>query len=180
MLDLVGPEAERLDARVLEPACGSGNFLVGVLRRKLASVESRFGRSAFEKQHYCVLAVMCTYGVELLEDNVTECRRNLFEIVSDFLAPTDATTAIAASSFVLSQNIIHGDAMTMLACTGDPIVLPEWGYLGKGRFQRRDFRLDTLAQMSSFGEDTLFADRGRHEVFTPVRSYPPLALGDLA
>jgi hypothetical protein len=48
------------------------------------------------------------------------------------------------------------------------------GYLGKGKFQRRDFRYDTLTQMSSFSEDTLFADLGKHEIFTPTKSYPPL------
>jgi hypothetical protein len=81
---------------------------------------------------------------------------------------------------VLSQNIVHGDALTMLTSTGQPIIFPEWGYLGKGKFQRRDFRFDALTQMSSFGEDTLFADLGKHEIFTPIKSYPPLALKDLA
>ena len=33
MLNLVKGETERIDARFLEPACGSGNFLVPVLRR---------------------------------------------------------------------------------------------------------------------------------------------------
>jgi hypothetical protein len=70
MLDLVKDEAERIDSRVLEPACGSGNFLVQVLRRKLAGVELKFGRADFEKRHYALLALMCTYGIELLADNV--------------------------------------------------------------------------------------------------------------
>jgi hypothetical protein len=48
MLDLVGEETERIDSRLLEPAGGSGNFLVSVLRRKLAVVELRFGKSDFE------------------------------------------------------------------------------------------------------------------------------------
>ena len=61
MLDLVKEEAERIDARFLEPACGSGNFLVGVLQRKLATVELKFGKSDFEKRHYALLALMCIY-----------------------------------------------------------------------------------------------------------------------
>ena len=68
----------------------------------------------------------------------------------------------------------------MLHYAGEPITFAEWGYLGKGKFQRRDFRFDTLTQMSSFGEDTLFADLGKHEIFTPTKSYPPLALKELA
>ena len=81
---------------------------------------------------------------------------------------------------MLSLNIVHGDALAMLDNAGDPIRFAEWGYLGKGRFQRRDFRFDTLAQMSSFGQDTLFADLGKHDIFRPVQSYPPLTVKDLA
>src|SRR3954451_14772103 len=77
MLDLVKAESERIDSRVLEPACGSGNFLLQVLQRKLAAVERRFGKSNFEKRHFALFAVMCTYGIELLDDNIAQCRANL-------------------------------------------------------------------------------------------------------
>lgn len=73
MLDLVKAESERIDTRFLEPACGSGNFLVQVLRRKLAAVELKYGQSDFERRHYALLALMCIYGVELLADNIAEC-----------------------------------------------------------------------------------------------------------
>src|SRR5256885_11968750 len=85
MLDLVKGESERIDSRFLEPACGSGNFLVQVLRRKLAAVELKFGKSDFEKRHYSLLALMCIYGIELLPDNITECRANLLEIFAEYL-----------------------------------------------------------------------------------------------
>lgn len=62
------------------------------------------------------------------------------------------------SEHVLRVNIVNGDALTMTTAEGQPITFTEWGYLGKGKFQRRDFRYDTLTQMSSFGEGTLFAD----------------------
>src|SRR6476660_9850921 len=85
MLDLVKGETERLDSRFLEPACGSGNFLVRILKRKLAAVELKFEKSDFEKRHYALLALMCTYGIELLVDNVAECRGNMLEILADYL-----------------------------------------------------------------------------------------------
>ncbi len=47
MLDLVKDESERIDSRFLESACGSGNFIVKVLQRKLAAVECKFGKSDF-------------------------------------------------------------------------------------------------------------------------------------
>src|SRR5881227_3125076 len=81
MVDLVKEETERIDSRFLEPACGSGNFLVQVLRRKLAAVELKFGKSDFEKRHYALLGLMCIYGIELLDDNIAECRENMLEIL---------------------------------------------------------------------------------------------------
>ena len=180
MLDLVKAETERIDARVLEPACGSGNFLVPVLRRKLAAVELKFGRAEFEKRHYALLGLMCVYGVELLDDNIAECQTNMLETLADYIGLDKGDELFQAARYVLSQNVVHGDALTMLTHTGQPITFAEWGYLGKGKFQRRDFRLDTLTQMSSFGEDTLFAELGKHEIFTPSKSYPPLTLRDLA
>src|SRR5580700_3253010 len=80
MLDLVKGETERIDSRFLEPACGSGNFLVPILQRKLTAVEAKFGKSDFERQHHALLAVMCTYGIELLPDNIVECRANMLEV----------------------------------------------------------------------------------------------------
>jgi hypothetical protein len=180
MLELVKDESERIDSRFLEPACGSGNFLIPVLRRKLSAVELRFGRSDFEKRHYALLGLMCVYGVELLADNVAECRANMLEILADYLRLDEADDLCRAGVHVLSLNIVHGDALAMLTSTGEPITFAEWGYLGKGKFQRRDFRYDTLVQMSSFGDGTLFANLGKHEIFTPVKSYPPLTVAELA
>jgi hypothetical protein len=181
MLDLVREETERIDSRFLESACGSGNFLVQVLRRKLAAVELKYGKSDFEKGHYALYGLMCIYGIELLPDNVIECRENMLEIFDDFLALSEEDDFHRAGAYVLSQNIVHGDAMTMLTNDGAAISFPEWGYLGKGKFQRRDFRFDTLTQMSAFGgADTLFADLGNHEVFTPTKNYAAVSVGELA
>src|ERR1700758_3294084 len=80
MLDLVKDESERIDARFLEPACGSGNFLVPVLARKLATVQDRYGKSDFERRHHALLALMSIYGIELLADNVADCRANLLVV----------------------------------------------------------------------------------------------------
>jgi len=181
MLDLVRAESDRIDARFLEPACGSGNFLVQVLRRKLAAVELRFGKSDFEKRQYALFGLMCTYGIEILLDNIAECRNNMLEILSAYLKIHESDDLYGAATYVLSQNLIHGDALSMLTTDGQPITFAEWGYLGKGRFQRRDFRLDALTQSAAFAEEgTLFADLGKHEIFTPNRTYPPMTIHDLA
>ena len=181
MLDLVRDETERIDSRFLEPACGSGNFLVQILRRKLAAVDRKYRQSDFERRHYALLGLMCVYGIELLPDNIAECRTNLLAGFATHLelAPTDALHPAAA--FVLTCNLVHGDALTMRAHDGQPITFAEWGYLGKGRFQRRDFRFDSLTQSAAFSAaDSLFAQLGKHEIFTPTRTYPPLTIGTLA
>jgi hypothetical protein len=182
MLDLVKGETERLDSRFLEPACGSGNFLVPVLQRKLAVVEAKFGKSDFERRQYALLALMCTYGVELLVDNIAECRANLLEILAEYLNIDESDDVYRAASYVLSQNLVHGDALTMRTHDGNPITFAEWGYLGKGKFQRRDFRLDVLTGSSVFSAegDSLFPRLGKHELFTPTKTYPPMTVSELA
>ncbi len=181
MLDLVKGETERIDSRFLESACGDGNFLVQVLRRKLAAVELKYGKSDFERRHYALLGLMCIYGIELLADNIADCRRKLLEIFAEYLNldPTDDLYRAAVS--VLSQNLIHGDALTMRTHDALAITFAEWGYLGKGKFQRRDFRFDSLTQSAAFSaEDSLFAHLGKHEIFIPSKTSPPMTVSELA
>lgn len=181
MLDLVKGETERIDSRFLEPACGSGNFLTHVLRRKLTAVELKYGKSDFEKRHFALLAVMCIYGIEILPDNITECRDHLLAIFAEYLNLEEADDLYRAATFVLTVNLVHGDALTMKASDDKPITFAEWGYLGKGKYQRRDFRLDVLTGSSAFSaEGTLFAHIGRHEIFTPIEVWPPMSVKELA
>ena len=181
MLDLVKDETERIDSRFLEPACGSGNVIVQILTRKLAVVELKFGKSDFERQHYALYGLMCIYGIELLVDNIAECRSNVLEVFADYLKLDEADDLYRAATHVLSTNLVHGDALTMRATDGQPITFAEWGYLGKGKFQRRDFRFDVLTGSSKYSEaGSLFADLGKHEIFTPVKTYPPMTVHELA
>jgi hypothetical protein len=179
MLDLVKGETERIDSRFLEPACGNGNFLTRILHRKLAAVELKYGKTDFERRQYALLGLMCIYGIELLPDNIADCRANLLAIFAEYLNLETSDDLYRAAFFVLSQNLIHGDAMKMCGADGSAILFAEWGYLGNGKFQRRDFRFDTLTLSSSFSaEDSLFA--GKHEIFTPAKTYPPMTVGELA
>jgi hypothetical protein len=179
MLDLVMDESERIDSRFLEPACGSGNFLIQVLKRKLATVETKYGKSRFEKEHHALLGLMCIYGIELLEDNAEECRENLLNIFSAFLNVKPQDEIYLAAKNILKVNIIRGDALTMNDVFGKSLVFPEWAYLTKGKFSRRDFKYDDLTQRASF-EGTLFDDLEMHQIFEPIRDYKQLSLSDLS
>ena len=77
----------------------------------------------------------------------------------------DSDDLYLAASHVLSQNLVHGDALTMRAHDGEPIAFAEWGYLGKGKFQRRDFRFDVLTGSSMLSaEGPLFVPPGKHHL----------------
>ena len=180
MLDLVKSETDRIDSRFLEPACGSGNFLLPVLKRKLAAVDKRYKSSQFERLHHALLGVMCIYGVELLKDNAEECRNNLLEVFRSHLKLQEDSTEVQAVRIVLEANIVQGDALSLKDHEGEPIVFPEWSYIGKGLFKRRDFKYDELLQLSSFGEGTLFESLEADEIFAPVKDYPAMNISDIA
>ena len=180
MLDLVKDEAERIDSRFLEPACGSGNFLVRVLQRKLAAVERKYGQAEFERRHFALLALMCIYGIELLADNIAECRANLLEIFAEYLKIEASDPLYQAALWVLSWNVVHGDALKMRTGDGEPITFAEWGYIGKGKFQRRDFRFDVLTGTTTkhAEQNALFA---KQDGLTPtLNTYPLMTVNDLA
>ena len=179
MLNLVKDESERIDSRFLEPACGSGNFLRAVLMRKLNTVESKYGKSEFEKKHYALFALMCIYGIELLTDNLAECQANLLEISVNYLGVPEEDIWVKAAEKVLIANILQGDALTLTNALGEHIIFPEWGYLGAGRYQRRDFRYDALTQRAAI-KGTLFELFEEHQLFIPVKTYPAMSVEEIA
>ena len=187
MIDLVADEAHRIESRFLEPACGSGNFLVPVLERKLATAKRKYGSSEFEHRCHALLALMSVYGIEILADNLAECRANLLDSFTEHLGIAEDSTWWWAASAVLFANIVHGDALAMTLVTTTPrakpmpITFAEWAYLGKGIYHRRDFRFDTLTQASSFSdESTLFGASGKEDFFTPSKDYGRLTVEEIA
>jgi hypothetical protein len=123
--------------------------------------------------------MMCVYGIELLEDNLEECRENLLMIYSEYLGvESDDPWALAARN-VLRVNILQGDALTMTTVEGGHIQFPEWAYLGAGKFQRRDFRYDALTQRSSI-QGTLFELFEEHQLFVPIETFPPMTVEQIA
>lgn len=166
MLDLVKQETERIDSRFLEPACGNGNFLVEILRRKLLLVHSEVE---------LVQAVGSIYGIDILQDNVEECKERLLGVIESHYGKL-AGNLLETIKFVLSRNILWGDALTL--CTPDdekrPIIFSEWGFIGQS-VKRRDYTLDMLLRPRSFDGPSLFDELG-DEVFVPepCAEYPML------
>lgn len=154
MLDLVRQETERIDSRFLEPACGDGNFLAEILRRKLAVVRARYRKSPADYEKYAVVAVTSIYGVDILQDNVEACRARLFDIwdeaYTEHCRNECREDCRDAARYILSLNILCGNALTMLRVdgegrdTGEPIVFSEWNMVTGNLIKRRDYRLDAL------------------------------------
>ena len=148
MLDLVKQETERIDSRFLEPACGTGNFLVEILRRKLTIVTKKYKKSPAEWEKYAILALTSLYGVELLEDNVIDCRQRLFDIfMENYNTHCKAevhSDCVEAGRYILERNILCGDALSLKQANGDPIIFSEWALVSGNLIKRRDFRLDEL------------------------------------
>jgi hypothetical protein len=178
MLDLVAHECERIESRFLEPACGDGNFLAEVLRRKLLTVDHRNKSNRVKWERDAVLAVCSIYGIDLLPDNVKVCRRRLLRVVQDkiqerFGGPL-SDEAENAFSFILSRNIVQGDALNMRTSEDRPIVLSEWSPVNGTMLKRHDFAYDQLLNEAHIANLPLFSDSGK-DVFMPtsVGTFPP-------
>ncbi len=162
MLNLVKQETERIDSRFLEPACGTGNFLTEILERKLRIVESRYKNSQLEYERYAVLAVSSIYGIDILKDNVVECRKRLFHIFDKKYtslfkkkAQEDCRNAV---KYILEKNIICGDALSLMTVGDNPrkIVFSEWSPVNGSMFNRRDFTFHELLPNKKGGRCLFF------------------------
>ena len=184
MLDLVKEETERIDSRFLEPACGTGNFLVEILNRKMEAVRRQFAQNRFEYDLASAQAVSSIYGIELLPDNVENCRQRLLEQYLDtyrrHLTSEASPELQRCIRFLLRKNILCGDALTMLGQDDLPITFCEWTFIGmEGRVKRRDYELAELLRNVEFDKPkpgeygNLFSDLDE-PVFMPLpkREYP--------
>ncbi len=153
MLDLVKTESFRIDSRFLEPACGSGNFLVEILQRKLATVEQKYAKNQIEYEKYAIIAISSIYGIDILEDNVKEARERLFEIFDKYYTKRYKKSCKdecrESVRFILKRNILCGDALTLLDNDGKPIVFSEFSAVNAVMIKRRDFTLDNLLKAES-------------------------------
>jgi len=167
MLNLVKHETERIDSRFLEPACGSGNFLVEILSRKLKIVEQRYKKSQSDFEKYSILAISSIYGVDLLEDNILECKDRLYEIFNTqytkLYKKKTKDNVREAFRFILDKNMLIGDALTLLQKNGNPIVFSEWSNVKGSMFKRREYIFEHLLNDNKTTELSLFEIKEREQ-----------------
>lgn len=177
MLDLVKQETERIDSRFLEPACGNGNFLAEVLKRKLAVVENRYGTSQVEWERNSLIAISSIYGVDILEDNTLECQERLFKIFSKIYLDKFGINAkidfLKSIKFILKRNILWGDALDFTnPVTKKPIVFSEWSMINETMLKRRDYVFKFLVEKTH--QFSMFNDEGNPgAIDEPLKDFPP-------
>lgn len=181
MLDLVKIQSQQIGSHFLEPACGTGNFLAEILTRKLATVlaKSQINKSQkspkYSQSHYernAIWAISSIYGIELLADNVSECRSRLLALFEShyqthFKHINQAVIDVA--HFLLSKNIVHGDALTLKDNDGNAIVFSEWTFVGDIKLNRRDFVYENLVEKT---HNQSPIDKGF--IAKPIQEYPPM------
>ena len=175
MLNLVAHEAERIDSRFLEPACGEG------------AVRRQYGSSPADYEFRAVLALMSIYGVELLADNVRACRARLLTLwLAEYerrLKRPPSAECQKTVHFVLERNILNGNALSMKKVdasaqdTQEPILFSEWSAVGGTLIKRRDFHQDELLRDQS-ARTSLEQAEGelslQYVPKSPTREFPPM------
>lgn len=167
MLDLVKDECIRPDSRFLEPACGDGNFLSAILKRKLAEISRKYKKSPRDYEKQAIVVICSLYGIDIMQDNVDACRNRLFKIWDEEYSAnckdecSDETRE--AARFIISRNIITGNALTLKRVnekgedTHEPIVFSEWTLISGTQMQRSDYTMDDLLLYNDSSEGNLFA-----------------------
>ena len=151
MLDMVGDDISDKTKRILEPACGDGNFLVDILQRRLDRIPRKL---KIDDREFEVLIILSNiYGIDIMQDNVIEARSRLFGIVNTFFSEEKNSAAfLIAANTIIEKNTIRGDSLKHKA----DIKVLEWKpILGLKGFE---INPHTLAQIENDMKDVVVAN----------------------
>ena len=155
MVNLVGDMASEITATVLEPACGNGNFLSEILRRKQSAVmQQLISQNILERN--TLRAVASIYGIDIQKDNVLECRERLYRQIIESKVHWSPLFCKMLRD-ILNRNIICGDTLTMLADRGKPLTISEWDIRDNGTAVRKDVLFSDM--IANGGESTNYIRR---------------------
>jgi hypothetical protein len=178
MLDLVKQETERLDSRFLEPACGNGNFLAEVLNRKLKILKERYSKSQYDYERYSVVVISSIYGIDILEDNVKECRERLLDIFLEqykkIFKNNINEKILEVLKIIFEKNIVCGNALTMKDKKGNPLVFSEWSMpYNDSRLKQKKYSFKEVVSPSQLFSLRINNDEGESMLFPNVlKDYP--------
>ena len=171
MLNMFNQELNRPEPRFLEPACGDGNFLDEILKKKLIFVSEKYKRNLFDYEKYSILSISSLYGIDILEENVIFARDRLEktllnEYIKNYKTPKE--DYLNSIKFILKKNIVFGDALSLTFKNNnkEPIIFSEWSFINSTNIKRRDFTFKHLIETRPFEGHNLFSDLGE-KAFIP-------------
>ena len=175
MLDLVYNETQNIESRFLEPACGDGNFLIKILERKLSVVERKYKKSQSDFEKWSFIAISSLYGIDLLEDNIIDCRNRLYNNFKDayerLYKKKIKYDVLHAIKYVLDHNILIGDALTMKVDDDNYIVFPEWSFVKGNNIRRRDYIYKELIREEN-SKKIISVENQTAFIPEPIKEYP--------
>lgn len=176
MINLAPQEADRPESKFLEPACGDGNFLIEILKRKLNYIESKYKRSQSDYEKYGFIVVSSLYGVDILNDNVIDCRNRLYNYFTEQYERLYKKKVNYDYEFVIKyiidKNILLGDALTLKLDDGTPITFCDWVITRGSKVKRRDYHLSELLEPS---DNNLKSDTNKDvSLSIPIKEYPEI------
>lgn len=175
MLDLVYYETQNIESRFLEPACGDGNFLIKILERKINVVERKYKKSQSDFEKWSFIAISSLYGIDLLEDNIEDCRNRLydkyFEIYSRIYKKKIKYDFLNSIRYVLEHNLLVGNALTMKINESDYIIFPEWSFVKGNNIRRRDYIYKELIREED-SKEIISVENKNAFIPEPVKEYP--------
>lgn len=125
MLDVFPDDAWLPEKNWLEPSCGNGNFILGILRRKIAH------------GHSLEQALNTTFGVDILIDNIRECHSRIYDqIVLPYWKEHGRINRVRVISIVEHNICWTSDSLTE--------KFEQWNYFAdepEGRKQRHHDRI---------------------------------------
>jgi len=181
MLSLVNDECLRIDSRFLESACGDGNFLTNIFKKKLDIVFNKNKNNHVEFEKYALYSLSSLYGIEIQLDNVLKTRERLFEILNNYYLEKYKNSLIEefvnSAKYILKKNIIHGDALSLKIATDKKkdIIFAEWSMVNSTDFKRRDYTFNELLAYQPIEGNNLFSDLGEQAFIpSPIKEFKPI------
>lgn len=174
MLDLVSTEAARIDSRFLEPACGNGNFLTAILRRKLETVARQYKSKSSDYEIQSLFALACIYGIDILPDNAQASRDRLAQQMTDafynLYGKKPSEDYQKSARYILNKNIVCGDSLNGV----EKITFIQWSLIGD-KFKREEYKFGHLtascADLPLFGFADGNPDKPVYQA-KPIRELP--------
>jgi hypothetical protein len=142
---------------VLEPACGTGNFLVEALERKLKAIDEQRHPTRLSYVRDLVTVLATLYGVDIQADNVLETRNRLAIMVNEAyrsMYHEDNKSLSKAVHFIITHNIMVGNTLELKNENNEPLKFAEWKMQPNGTIYRRDYTMQELIENNGECADT--------------------------